>query len=613
MQPYQEEYIANLKEIASLTMRKDVNGLSFEDYYRSVQDDRSLLAKKVKANMQLLRSNLFPFLDQMYMADEAEKEELFDFAEKLMNSSANPDVGLFCQVHRILLSCARQTKDRNAMIKELYWLGIGYNKICSRLIVMNGSEVDKYSNKMRLYFTEAAAYLKYYDEIDDTETRGYILRSRANMSLGRFKTVSEKVQMIKRSLLILQDKEYQEKAPELPWDRFISLAHQQMASSMTRSKSKYMSPQDVEDIMESVYIIYQSHLKEAEENGTKLPARVDFSCYSIEHQCGIRSLEELLKKMEELMDNTDTSDFSSEGIYGIISLPAFYCQYLTEYPEFIPKHKRFLEDMYRRVIDYIDNFSDLGIIESLFYSLRQLSYTFLETDGSISYKEFLQKVQIRFAPDIYVHSWAVGRAAAAFCEIITEEEPNFFDDIDFIKQIDDPSAKKEAIISYAMDCGIFHDAGKMNFMNLYCTTGRQWFEEEYEMAQLHTLSGMVSLSQRPSTLPYAQIALGHHSWYDGSQGCEVGYKRLECQYRQMVDVIGLIDRLDTVTDSTKLYTGREYNFEEAVQKAIDEEGRRFSPMLTARLRDKSTCDSIYRALLQGDREACERVYETCRM
>ena len=39
---------------------------------------------------------------------------------------------------------------------------------------------------MRLYFTEAAAYLKYYDQIEDIETRGYILRSRANIALGQF-------------------------------------------------------------------------------------------------------------------------------------------------------------------------------------------------------------------------------------------------------------------------------------------------------------------------------------------------------------------------------------------------------------------------------------------
>lgn len=610
MQPYQEEYIANIKEIDRLTMHKDVRDISFEEYYKRILEDRRILAEKVQLNMQLLRSNLLPALENIYKASKEEKQELYEFAQRLMTSSAEPDLGLPRQIHMALLNCARQENNRSEMIKELYWLGILYNSICSKLIVLDGSEVDKYNITMRLYFTEAAAYLKYYDEIDDSETRGYILRSRANMSLGRFKNHTEKIRMVKRSLLILQDKEYRKKAPDLPWDRYIFLAHRQMESCISRSKNANMTHEDIADIMESVYIIYEDNLKAAEEKNEKLPPRIEFSRYSIEQSCGIRSLEELLVKMEELMDNADISDFTVNGIYGNLSIPAFYCQYLSENPEYLPKRKGYLDEMYRKVLEYIDNFSDMEISKELFYALRQLSYTFLETENSISYKEFLQKLQLKLAPSVYVHSWTVGKAAAVFCEIIMDEEPNFFDDIDFIRQIDDPKAKKDAAIKYAMDCGIFHDAGKINFMNLYHNMGRHWLEDEYEMARLHTLSGMVSLKQRPSTLPYAQIALGHHSRYDGSENDD-RYKRLDCQYRQMTDTIGVIDRLEVFADPSKIYTSRERDFDKAVEAIIEEEGRRFSPLLTARLRDKSICERLKKALEDGDREACKKVYERC--
>lgn len=610
MQRYQEEYINNRKEIDRLTMHKDVKGVSFEEYYKSILNDRQILTEKVQINMQLLRNNLLPALDKIYKASSEEKRELYDFAQTLMTDSAEPDLGLSRQIHMALLNCARQENNRSEMIKELYWLGILYNSICSKLIVLDGSEVDKYNITMRLYFTEAAAYLKYYDEIDDSETRGYILRSRANMSLGRFKNVSEKIRMVKQSLRILQDKEYQEKAPDLPWDRYIFLAHRQMESCISRSKNVNMTHEDIADIMESVYIIYEKDLKAAGEKNEKLPPRIEFSRYSIEQSCGIRSLNELLSKMEELMDNTDISDFTVNGIYGNISIPAFYCQYLSENPDYLPKRKGYLEEMYHKVLDYIDNISDAEVSKELFFALRQLSYTFLETENSVSYKEFLQKFQLKLAPSIYVHSWIVGKAAAVFCEIIMDEEPEFFDDIDFIRQIDDFKAKKDAAIKYAMDCGIFHDAGKINFMNLYHNMGRHWLEDEYEMARLHTLSGMVSLKQRPSTMPYAQIALGHHSRYDGLDDND-RYKRLECQYRQMTDLIGVIDRLEVYANPSKIYTDREFDFDKAVEKVIEEEGKRFSPLLTARLRDKSICERLKKALEDGDQEACKKVYERC--
>lgn len=609
MQAYQEEYIANVKDIATLTTGRKAKGYSFEEYCAVLNRDREHLGQKVKRNMLLLRENLFPVLDLMFKASQEEKRELEEFAGKLLSGGEELDLGLFCQIHKALLGFARQRKNREDMIKELYWLGIGFNNLSAKTVGLDDRYAEKYYTQMRLCFTEAAAYIKYYDEIEDSETRGYILRSRANMSLGKFKSPSEKIRMVKRGLMVLRDEEYQKKNPELPWDKFIYLAHRQMASSLSHKREKDMTAQDVADIMESVYIVYHKQQQEAKEKNEKQPARSQFSCYAVEYYCGLHTLDELLTKMEELMDDTEPSDFSANGMYSIISLPAFYCQYLQESPELIPQRKEYIESLYQRILQYVDAFPEETLSESLFFYLRQLSYTFVETEKSISYKEFLQNLQINFAPRIYVHSWLVGRAAAVLCEIITEEEPDFFDDIGFIKEITDAEEKKEAVKRYAMECGIFHDIGKMNFMNLYSNTARQWFEDEYEMAHLHTLIGMACLAKRTSTLPFVAAAHGHHSWYDGSGGYPDSYKRLECEYRQMVDVIGLVDWLVNVTDTAQLYTGQEKTFEQAVEEAIAMEGRRFSPLLTTRLREKEVCGKIKNAISEGRREVYYKMYE----
>lgn len=85
------------------------------------------------------------------------------------------------------------------------------------------------------------------------------------------------------------------------------------------------------------------------------------------------------------------------------------------------------------------------------------------------------------------------------------------------------------------------------------------------MTRLHTVVGSSCLAERASTRHYAAIALGHHSWYDGSGGYPDSYKRLECPYRQMVDVIGLIDWIENVTDSKCLHTGVKMTFDEAIE------------------------------------------------
>ena len=156
---------------------------------------------------------------------------------------------------------------------------------------------------------------------------------------------------------------------------------------------------------------------------------------------------------------------------------------------------------------------------------------------------------------------------------------------------------------------MLHDVGKINFMNLYSQAARQWFEDEYEMAHLHTVVGAAWLKERKSTSPYTAVALGHHCWYDGSRGYPEHYRRLDCPYRQVVDMIGLLAWINNVVDTARLYTGVEKTFEEAVEAAVALEGRRFSPLLTARLRDKKVTGQLKAAFEEGRREAYRRLYK----
>lgn len=609
MQPYQDEYIANLKEIAVLTSRQKPGESSFEEYLAKLLQNRERAQQLSRRNMELLRGSLFPVLDHLYESGDKVLKELQEFAGRLLSGREELDTGLYCQIHQALLRHARMRKNREQTIEELYWLGIGRNNLCAKLVGLEVAEIEKYTSQMRLCFIEAAAYLKYYDEIEDTQTRGYILRSLANRSLGQFKNPHEKIRLTKQTLKILQDKDYQEKEPDLPWDRYIYMTHQQMTANISHSKNNSMTHQDIADVMESAYIVYQRRLQEAEERNERPPIRFAFSYHAINYYCGLYSLDKLLTQMENLMNAADASDFSTESMYGLISLPAFYCQYLTEYPDKIPARKAYIENLYQRILDYVEIFPQASGNESLFFYLRQLSTTFLETKDSVSYKDFIRKLLIRFAPDIYVHSYVVGKTAVTLCDIIYEEEPDFFDDIDFIREISKPSQKRKAILDYAMECGLFHDAGKLNFINLYSQSGRQWFEDEYEIAHLHTIVGRKCLEARASTCRFAEIAHGHHSWYDGSHGYPDSYHRLDCPLRQMVDVIGLSDWFDNVIYTNRIFTGVKMTFEEAVDTAISLEGKRFSPLLTSRLSDKKITGRLSCVLSDARLEAYRQIYK----
>ncbi len=608
MRPYQKEYIENIREIAALTARKDPDGLTLEAYEARMRRDEAAAWEKVGRNMTLLREGLFSTLDHLFDADRETLEELEEFATHLMGGKETQDEGVFRLIHRALLSLARQKGDRYSMIRELYWLGMGYYWLYSKLVGLPLEVTEKYANQMRLSFTEAAAYLKYFEEIEDTETRGYMLRSRANMSLGSFKSSGEKIRLVRDTLCIMQDESYRQTEPDLPWERYLYMTHQQMASSVSYSKEQVMSPEDMAWIMESAYIVYHQRLEEAAASGGHTPLRWAFPYYAMEYYCGIYDMDHLMARIEKLMDQADPADVSPDGMYGILSLPAFYGQYLEQNPERIPAKASYLEGLYRRALEYAGRFPAQED-EKLSLYLRQLSFTYIETQGGVPYGVYLQKLLLRFAPEAYLHSRMVGEAARALCGLIMEEEPTFFDDVVKFRQIDDPEAKRRQVLDDAMTCGLLHDVGKISFLELYSRTARQWFEEEYEVTRLHTTAGHLLLSERASTKRFAPIALGHHAWYDGSShGYPEAYRRLECPCRQMVDVIGLVDWLENVSHSAQAYTGMEMGFDEAVEEAISLEGRRFSPMLTARLRDKQVAALIWDAFERGRKEAYRRMY-----
>ena len=602
MEPYQEEYIANLREIAALSPRRQPSEGTLADYTDRLCRDRARQKQLAARNMALLRENLFPVLDNLPEAGHQETEDLRQFAAALIQGRIELDAILYCQIHQSLLGLARHRRDRDGIIRELYSLGIGRYAQCSKLVGLDLSVSAPYTSQMRLCFVEAAAYLKYFDEIQDPDTRGYILRSLANTALGQFRVTSERVRLIKNALQIMQDPAYREREPSLPWDRFVRQTHRLMTASISFSRETAMTAQDVASIMESVYAVYDLH---AQAEGA-MAARPAFHYYAIEYYCGLDSMEGLLSKTERLLNSADLTDFSVEGMYAVISLTAFYCQYLQEYPEMLAGREEIVEEQYRRVMRYTESFPPSQESESLLLYLRQLSYTYVETSRSLPYGLFLQKLIFRFAPEIYLHSQAVG-AAAALCRQIAGEEPGFFDDIPAVREISDPQEKLREIQRLALASGQFHDVGKINFTSLYANNGRQWFEEEHEMSRLHPVTGAKLLADRPSTSPYADAALGHHAWYDGSRDC--AYRRLECASRQMVDVVALVDWLKNVTGTAVLYTGIEMSFDEAVQEAIRLEGRRFSPLLTARLRERQTAELIRSALDQSRRETAAEMFE----
>ena len=154
-----------------------------------------------------------------------------------------------------------------------------------------------------------------------------------------------------------------------------------------------------------------------------------------------------------------------------------------------------------------------------------------------------------------------------------------------LQKIEDDIEK--ALMAYAQDCGLYFDFGllKMNISRTMLT--RNLFENEYRMYCLHTDSGHNDLLERPSTACFADIALGHHRWYDGSDGYPVRYVRNRSPYRQMTDITACAAYLAADPGEDPAGT---------LSRMQKKSGKQFSPMVMAYLSDQQLAEEIQRIL-----------------
>ncbi|MBQ6672672.1 MAG: hypothetical protein IJM73_05570, partial [Spirochaetales bacterium] len=181
MLAYQQEYISNTREILALGRIKDPGGRDFETWYAENLDSEERIRVLREQNLKILNEELFPVLDDLHNASEETLRGLESFADALLDWKTNLDCGICVTIHDALLSLYRVRRDRNSMIRELYKLGMALYFLNRMAMGIEEKYTTAFYFENEMVFTEASAYLRFFEEIDDETTRGYILRSLANI------------------------------------------------------------------------------------------------------------------------------------------------------------------------------------------------------------------------------------------------------------------------------------------------------------------------------------------------------------------------------------------------------------------------------------------------
>lgn len=576
MRQYQKDYIANTEKVMELMRHPDASGVLSEGAVRELYERNAQIRRLREENSEILRERLFPMLDNILDVNEEELRSLEEFADNLWREQM--DAGIRYYVCRALVTCARIRTMRNFLIKELYMTGMALHEFQREMEGKGGRPCDW---KLRMLFGEAAGYIRYYDEIEDAETRGYIHRAMGNIALGIHvddRTAAEKkFDAIRRSLQVLTDPVYQQKTPELPWELYIYKSHQERTTMLSYLRSYTATSRDIREVMESAQYVYDRQMEKARKKGIRPEARWLYAYYAASYHCGIHSLPELLKNLEQTYAAVPHDDYGGDGMYGNVFLPLVYSSYVGRDNNLLEKKKPVVLLMYRRQLEYLKRMPKKEDLNTQFYYIRICLENYLEYPGEVSFREYISQVIEGRYPETHIHSQVAARISGVLLQELLRENPTFLLGVRGTKSLGELMERQQELEDFLHEGSILHDIGKLKQLELYETPNRKRLEEEEEMHRRHSAYGGEILKRCPSTCEYAPFAMGHHRWYDGQGGYPQEYRREEVCDAALVDIVAVADYMDERCDPMGDCQTEIVSWEKMLEELKNYSGTRFAP------------------------------------
>ncbi len=527
METWQQAYLDHIARISFL--RKMPSGSSpaeMQTAVRNCQEEIRLLALE---NAALIREHLFPVLESIVRADDQTITELQAFAQRL-TGSGRPDSNLALHIHESLLTAARRRHDRDLLIRELYECGLWSFYFLDNSLA--GTAPPKYRKKIRLYFQEGASYLRVYDEIENTQTRGYIHRCMGNIALSYSQQEPlPKLEAINASLRILTDPSYHAKTPDLPWDRLVYSSHQERTTLLHYLRSVEATPEIASQVLESAQIVRNVQEERVRKQGIPLEPRWQYVYAGALFFSGITDIRTYLDTLIAISSSVPDNDYTGNGLFGSASIVAFFMDALNTYgssvrEEYSPQLTRLL----RKAVRYMENAIRNPDCNDLYSQMEKLMQSFIEVSGGMCFRELFHALVPLGDRDLYIHSVISGKLCRWLAQLVRKEAPQLLAGL---------PEEESVLLELAEDAGLFHDVGLLLYPRNYITPIRLRLRPEEELRQLHTLYGWKLLQEHTSTRRCAWAALGHHQY----SGYPEEYHREEDPTPVLTDLTVLADYL----------------------------------------------------------------------
>ena len=614
-----QKYVDNTAKIRELSTPQLNDIRNAADYSMNLKHNFIIIGKLAAENREILSEELFPFLEPGADISPDQLMSLGDFCDALLDAYNldNLDPAIHDVLSKRLYVNAKESRDDNS--KDVV-LGID-REISSCYTMMNITQ-------RLISFPEiAAAYRQRgfsaadhivdllepdaFASLPDDECREMVLiNARYMWALYEGEVLSAEeskhnYDMLVKALNLADDEEFIKRLPNYNWKYHKFRTYSYISMLLDYNNRRGMPHDIVEAVAGHVSDMDKLWHSDPEYfSGLMEENELSLHVLRAKYLSGVMDLEMYHRNLLALYDMRDPNDYGLAGMTLNIMLSTEYL--LTLDPEnVLEKDKHVLTRFYADSLRYAFNMSGRDSLSFMLEFLSMLMTNFIEIPGVMTFEDFCLSCIAALHPPTYVHSTMVAQFSRCITRHLMRIDRSRFEDLFEFLGTDD----EDTVLSFAFHAARCHDFGKILITDTIMVYGRRLLDSEFELIKKHPGVGADIMERYKSTARYANVARGHHVWYDGSKGYPDDFDVSKLPERVIIDIVTCADCLDAATDTI----GRSYNrgktMFEFARELTEGAGTRYAPFLPELFKDRDFLADMSYLLSNGRRKNYERVYD----
>ena len=610
-----DAFVERLEEIRRLSSPSMKGIPDAEKYCEQLQQNFLRIGQLAQENRRFLNAVFFPTVQAHRQLSSDETTSLLSFSGALLSAVdvENLDLALMSLVSEKLLDDAEQGSDLALTIQRL---DIRMDT-CYALMSMMGrsrSAAD-ISGRFRQeglrighFFLQLLEHDR-FERLLDASCREIILTDVRYMAVFYEGLAAddplqlEEPAPLDRILALADDPFYHRLTPDMNWPYFRYRALNYYARMTDLCNARGFDADALQNICDKTEAFAQLWHSDApyfsQYDNEK---QVRMLLYRNRYLAGRISAAAYREELLSLYRRRDPDQYDLNGIYDNLQIPAeAICLYHPE--DLSPREARMLAMVYRNMIQYAFRMPNGSSLSSLLEYYIHIIDRFIEVPGGITFEDMMLNCMAALHPPTYVHSVMVAKITRCLCSELIDHQPALLVGALGCATPGDVLLRREEICEFAYHAGLCHDFGKLPIIDTIFVYGRNLFDLEFDLIKTHPLAGRELLSRYNSTRVYADVAAGHHRWYDNSRGYPEGVDTSQNPIKPIIDLVLCADCMDAATDSV----GRSYRagktFNEFCREIRPELGTHYAPWLWPLL---NGADSSIRNLLKNGRKETYR-------